>query len=352
MIRQLQDASTLKVCIVGFGWFGRLHVDAWMAIEDIEIVALCDSSPDAFRPAAQHYQDNFHRNSKHSRETLIYNIPRFSDIAVALQEVYCDIVVVTTPEASHAAIVRVALIAGCHVVVEKPFTTNPAEAVELTQQSQANGLHLFIGNILRWDDRYVHLLDDQQFDKNTLRYMSFQRNFQQSALEVYGRVHPFFGACIHDIDLAIWAKGRRPDRVFGSVARSREQHRIICAIGLLEWNDGTQATLQNNWLLHKSTPAGFTFESQFFLEEQTLVVHSQPTVSIENSRESIWPDLFFWPTINGQRSGALVRELAHFVDCIKSDRASERMSLEHACWGIETADALIRSSESRTWIDL
>lgn len=352
MIEKQQDNPALKVCIVGLGWFGRLHLDAWAAIENIEIVALCDRSSDAFQHDTDHQQDSFHRNPGQTRKTSTTSIPSFTEITVALQEVRCDIVVVTTPEASHAAIVRVALEAGCHVVVEKPFTTNPTEAVELTQLAQANSLHLFIGNILRWDDRYVHLLNDRQFDKSSLRYMSLTRNFQQSALEVYGRIHPFFGACIHDIDLAIWAKGRRPDRVLGSIARSREHHRIICATGLLEWNDGSQATLQNNWLLHKTTPAGFTFESQFFLEEQTLKVHSQPTVSIENSRESIWPDLFFWPTINGQRSGALVRELLHFVDCIKSNRASERMPLEDACWGIETADALIRSSECRTWIDL
>lgn len=352
MIRENKETGALRVCIVGLGWFGRLHLDTWLAIKNVEVVALCDSSPDAFLLTTEHAQNAFHRNSGEPGNTAITEIPRFEDIGLALQEVHCDIVVITTPEASHADIARSALIAGCHVIVEKPFTTDPAQATALTKLASTHGLLLFVGNILRWDDRYVHLLEDQRIDRHKLRYMSLQRNFQQSALAIYGRVHPFLGACIHDIDLAIWAKGQRPARVLGSVGRNRDQDTIISATGLLEWQDGTLATLQNNWLLQKTTPAGFTFESQFFLQDQTLTVRSHPTVSIESNDGYIWPDLFFWPSIAGQRSGALAQELMHFIACIKSNRNSERMPLEHACWGIEVAEALIRSADNHTWIDL
>ena len=39
--------KTLKIGIVGGGGMGRVHYANWKAIEDIEIVALCDNAPNA-----------------------------------------------------------------------------------------------------------------------------------------------------------------------------------------------------------------------------------------------------------------------------------------------------------------
>ncbi|WP_189788754.1 Gfo/Idh/MocA family protein, partial [Streptomyces capitiformicae] len=53
-----------------------------------------------------------------------------------------DVVYVATPHAAHHAAVRLCLDAGKHVLCEKPFTLNAAEAAELVALARARGLFL------------------------------------------------------------------------------------------------------------------------------------------------------------------------------------------------------------------
>ena len=39
--------KTLKIGIVGGGGMGRVHYANWKAIEDVQVVALCDNAPNA-----------------------------------------------------------------------------------------------------------------------------------------------------------------------------------------------------------------------------------------------------------------------------------------------------------------
>jgi predicted dehydrogenase len=53
-----------------------------------------------------------------------------------------DVVYVATPHAQHHAVARAALLAGKHVLVEKPVTINTREATDLVELARARGLFL------------------------------------------------------------------------------------------------------------------------------------------------------------------------------------------------------------------
>src|SRR6185503_7606826 len=59
------------------------------------------------------------------------------DIADALGDSSVDAFVVCTPTATHYEIARAALLAGKHVLVEKPITTKSSEAVELQRLAES-----------------------------------------------------------------------------------------------------------------------------------------------------------------------------------------------------------------------
>jgi predicted dehydrogenase len=62
-----------------------------------------------------------------------------------------DLVVIATPNLTHHALARAALLAGRHVVVDKPFTSNAAEAGELIALARARQRHLSVFHNRRWD---------------------------------------------------------------------------------------------------------------------------------------------------------------------------------------------------------
>ncbi|KYP13901.1 Gfo/Idh/MocA family oxidoreductase [Flavihumibacter sp. CACIAM 22H1] len=65
-----------------------------------------------------------------------------------------ELIVVNTPTQTHYDFTKLALEAGKHVVVEKPVTTNAAEAVALDQLAKDKNLHLIVYQNRRYDGDY------------------------------------------------------------------------------------------------------------------------------------------------------------------------------------------------------
>jgi len=68
-----------------------------------------------------------------------------------------DLIVVATPNDSHAPLAARALAAGKHVVVDKPFTVGLAEAEALRDQAAAAGRVLAVFHNRRWDADFLTL---------------------------------------------------------------------------------------------------------------------------------------------------------------------------------------------------
>jgi UDP-N-acetyl-2-amino-2-deoxyglucuronate dehydrogenase len=69
-----------------------------------------------------------------------FGAPAFTDYAKMLAEVELDLVTVLTPSGAHYAHARTALEAGRHVLVEKPITLLPDQAMALDRLAADNGL--------------------------------------------------------------------------------------------------------------------------------------------------------------------------------------------------------------------
>jgi predicted dehydrogenase/nucleoside-diphosphate-sugar epimerase len=76
---------------------------------------------------------------------------KYTSLTAMLREERLDVVHVCTPPATHAALAREALDAGCHVYVEKPFAEATAEATEILRLAQSRGLVVAAGHQLLYE---------------------------------------------------------------------------------------------------------------------------------------------------------------------------------------------------------
>jgi predicted dehydrogenase len=74
----------------------------------------------------------------------------FADLKAMLQATTPDVVHITTPPQSHYSVAKECLEAGCHVYVEKPFTTTAAEADSLLELAEHRGLKITAGHNLQF----------------------------------------------------------------------------------------------------------------------------------------------------------------------------------------------------------
>jgi len=117
----------LRAAVAGAGVFGTYHARKYAAHPDVELVAIVD--PDLARA------------TKLAEEVGAKAIARLADI---LPEI--DILTVATPAVYHYETAKEALVAGKHVLVEKPLSLETSHADELIALAEACDLILQVGH--------------------------------------------------------------------------------------------------------------------------------------------------------------------------------------------------------------
>jgi scyllo-inositol 2-dehydrogenase (NADP+) len=126
-------SGEIGVAVIGFGLAGQVfHAPFVSAVPGLKLEAIVQRKGDA---AAKAYPSA--RILRSVEEAL-------SDAAVQL-------VVVGTPNETHYGLAKQALLAGKHVVIDKPFAATSAEAAELKELAEKQGLVLAPFHNRRWD---------------------------------------------------------------------------------------------------------------------------------------------------------------------------------------------------------
>jgi predicted dehydrogenase len=124
------DAAPLGVAVVGYGYWGPNLARNVAESPDMRLQALCER--DAVRGAA--FSQRFP------------GVPVREELDHVLADPGVDAVLVATPPATHHALVKRALEAGKHVLVEKPLATTTADAYELVELAEREDLVLMPGH--------------------------------------------------------------------------------------------------------------------------------------------------------------------------------------------------------------
>ncbi|KAJ3818622.1 hypothetical protein F5878DRAFT_728729 [Lentinula raphanica] len=101
-----------------------------------------------------------------------------------------ELVLIGTPNDTHYALVKAALQAGKHVLVDKPVTPSVQEAKELSELSKRTGKVLYAFQNRRWDQDYLalkKLLDLPESDPQSLgTIVEFESHFDRYRLGLKG----------------------------------------------------------------------------------------------------------------------------------------------------------------------
>jgi predicted dehydrogenase len=135
----MTDDGTLAVGVIGVGSMGAHHARVYAGMPAVDLVGVADTDWERAKEVA----------SKHGTRPL--------NRTTLLQAV--DAVSVVVPTQYHAPIVREALEADTHVLVEKPFVDDPAKGRELIALAAQRDLRLQVGHIERFNPAVRALTD-------------------------------------------------------------------------------------------------------------------------------------------------------------------------------------------------
>lgn len=127
----------IKVAVVGTGFIGPAHIEALRRLPNIEVAALCEATIELAEEKA-----------------TALGIPRFYIFDDLLKQEDIECIHICTPNFLHHGQSMAALLAGKHVVCEKPLANKVEEAEELVELATKTGLV----NAVHFNLRYYPLV--------------------------------------------------------------------------------------------------------------------------------------------------------------------------------------------------
>src|SRR5881296_2366000 len=129
---QPNSKNMVRFGVIGYGYWGPNVVRNLTSVEGSELMAVCDKSP-----AARRRMQKAHPG-----------IAVATEASEILASADVDAVAVVTPVWTHYELAKSALENGKHVFVEKPFTSNTAQAEELIELAAKKNLKIMVDHTL------------------------------------------------------------------------------------------------------------------------------------------------------------------------------------------------------------
>ncbi len=130
--------TPLRTAVIGVGYLGRFHAQKYAALDNAELIAVCDP--------------NAENAARVAEEVGCRAVGDYREI---LAEV--DAVSIVVPTQLHHEVAKACLEAGVHVLLEKPMTVTVEQADELIAIARDNKLVLQVGHLERFNSAVLAL---------------------------------------------------------------------------------------------------------------------------------------------------------------------------------------------------
>ena len=329
----------MRVGVIGLGFMGSTHLEAYREVERCEIAAVASSSQRKLSGDLGDVGGNLDRGGGRVDFGTAARYKRAEDL---IDDPNVEAVDICTPTDLHKPLALRALAAGKHVLVEKPMALTEADCAEMIEAATAAGRVLMVAQVLRFFPEYVAARSKiLSGDLGSVCAVWLRRRCAAPAWGAWlkdparsgGGV---FDLLIHDFDYCRHLFGK-PD--------------AVCAIGVedldggidvvearLDYGDGVPVIIAGGW----HHPASFPFSMEFTIvcEGGTLDYNSgKQGLSLYNADgKMVEVEL-------SERDG-FVGEIQGFVDSCESGVAPADCPPEQSAESVAMTLAMRRSRAS------
>lgn len=297
--------------MIGCGSWGSNWVRTLAAIPDLELRWCCDLNEASLTRIAQQYPQ----------------VRTTSRIDRVLDDPTLDGVVLATVAPTHYELARRALLAGKHVMVEKPMTLNTTDAVELNGLAGLRRRVLMVGHLLEYHPALLYIknmIDSGELGE--VYYMYCQRlNLGKVRIDE----NAWWSLAPHDISVALRLLGTTPVSVLCRGQNVVQKNVADVVFATLEFPGGKLAHIHVSWLdPHKTRKVTVVGSKKMVVFDDTLpaqkvAVHDKGFRL--NPRFDSYAD---WITLTQgelvcpkiDATEPLLKEANHFIECIRAGK--------------------------------
>jgi predicted dehydrogenase len=326
------DVPPLRTVVVGYGYWGPNLVRNVVERPEFELVGLCERDPD--------------RGMAFSSK--VPGIPVQPDLDEVLADPTVDAVIVATPPHTHHAICKAALMAGKHVLVEKPLATNTLDALDLVDTAVMRDLLLMPGHTFLYSPPVAKVR--QLIDRDVLGDMYFMTSARMN-LGKYQKDGVICDLAPHDLSILLHWLEEPVVQVSASARAVFREDIPETAFLTLKFANGTAANIQVSWLAPRKVRHMTIVGSRRMIQYDDTAA-DEPVRVYDRGMEFTTPETFGEYQLT-YRSGDIIAprveaaeplalELQDFARCIRSGA----LPASHAQLGLEVVLAMEAAQES------
>jgi predicted dehydrogenase len=307
---RFRASSTIKFGVVGYGYWGPNIVRNLQNLSGVEIAVVCDKSSAARKRVHKGYPSTYVT----------------ADVSEVMTSPDIDAVAIVTPVWTHFELAKLALENGKHVFVEKPFTSNVAQAEQLIELAEQKNLQIMVDHTFLFTGAVKKI--KQLLQEGSLGNLYYYDSTRVNLGLFQHDVNVIWDLAPHDLSIMDYLIGQTPEALVATGQTHLNGHEDVAYITLY-FPDKVIAHINVNWLSPvkvRTTLIGCEKKMLVWndLEADEKIKVYDKGVKITNS-EGVYELLVnyrsgdMWaPQL--EQVEALRQELTYFVDCITNDR--------------------------------
>ncbi len=331
-----------NVVIVGFGFMGTMHAQAYQQIPNARLVAVVDAERE---------------KAGANLARLGLQLPVYSSLKAALAKAEVDVVDVCLPTDAHRKAVLQAIQAGRQIFCEKPLALKVKHAEQMAEAAEKAGVRMMVGQCIRFWPEYQAFVDLVRSNRaGKLLSLTLQRRSGRPMQSVGNWLNDparSAGAAldlhIHDTDFVLHLLGK-PAAVSSQATRDFSGFSHIFTQYLY---DGMVVSAEGGW--NYPGKWGFQMAFQAVFENGTVEYDSggKPTLVATIGEGPKEPLAFQQPgagestagTGNLSSLGGYFNELNYFIGRLESGQPIEIATARQAVESVRTVLAEMKSAE-------
>jgi predicted dehydrogenase len=318
--------------VIGYGYWGPNIVRNLTSLEDSQVIAIAEMSAAARKRAQAAYP----------------GITVTADANEVITSPIIDAIAIVTPVWTHFELTKAALENGKHVFVEKPFTSNVAQAEELIELARKKNLTVMVDHTFLFTGAVKKIA--QLIDEGTLGKLYYYDATRVNLGLFQHDINVLWDLAPHDLSIMDHLIKSRAEAVVATGQKHLNGHEDV-AYMTLYFPEKVIAHINVNWLSPvkvRTTLMGGEKRMLVWndLEADEKVKVYDRGVDVTN-REGVYQMLVnyrsgdMWaPQL--EQVEALRQELSYFVDCVSSGK----QPINDGCAGLRVVQILEAASES------
>ena len=290
-----------RIACIGAGNWGKNLIRNFADLNALSYI--CDVDADRLEPFRAEYP----------------MVPQTHDVDAVLNDPAIAGITIATPAETHANLVKRALLAGKHVMVEKPLCLSATEGEELIALAAEKRLTLMVGHLLWYHPAVLKLRE--LIEAGELGRIQYIYSTRLNLGRIRREENILWSFAPHDVSVILGLVGEMPDSIDAQGGSYLHERIADVTVSLLSFPSGVKAHIFVSWL-HP-------------FKEQKLIVVGDRKMAVFNDIEKenklqLYPHSINWKNhlpvpSRGEAQAVpfeavepLRAECLHFLDCIRT----------------------------------